>query len=375
MAKVIAIVSQKGGVGKTTTAANLSASLAQEGQRVLLLEVDPQGGLSQSLVASTEQPKGLADVMRNWATTEEAITATSVDGLSLLSAGRVDTTTEDMMHDRAKKDPFVLRELLDELRGDFDIVLIDSPATLGSLTRACLSAADSYLVPIQAEELSYRTLPRMLEVAEEIRDSVNPDLECEGFLLTMVDLRTRIARRVVNQLYENYGDRIMVSMIPRTVRMQEMTDRGRPLVVHAPLSKGAGAYQEVARELLLHGPEDPAARADAFADISGTENLLTLTAPAVHAPSGTENRAELDTIGDPVPRTANKPFPEAAGEPSPGFPPSEESLAPPAEPEMVSLEALEEETLAVEASSTETWGDVLDRNHQWLDDDDELSIN
>ncbi len=318
MAKVIAIVSQKGGVGKTTTAANLSAALAQEGQRVLLLEADPQGGLSRSLLEAEEERKGLADVLRNWAATDEAIVETSVEGLKLLPAGRVDTETEDHLHELARQDPFIFRELLDEVTERFDFVIIDSPATLSHLTRACLAASDSYLVPIQAEELSYRTLPRMLEVAEEIRETANPQLECEGFLLTMVDLRTRMARKVVGQLYENHGDRIMVSMIPRTVRMQEMTDRKRPLVVYSPLSKGALAYQEVARELLLNGPGDPAAQADAMADIQGIENLLTLTAPVTVEASS-----------------------------SPG----------------------------VEAAPSQPWDDTLDRSGQWLDDDDELSIN
>ncbi len=368
MAKVIAIVSQKGGVGKTTTAANLSAALAQEGQRVLLLEADPQGGLGRSLTPTEGESKGLADVLRNWARTEEAITPTLVDGLQLLPAGKVDTQLEDRLHEMAREDPFVLRELLEELRDRYDMVIIDSPATLGHLTRACLAAADSYLVPIQAEELSYRTLPRMLEVVEEIRETSNPQLECEGFLLTMVDLRTRVARKVVNQLYENYGDRIMVSMIPRTVRIQEMTDRKRPLVVYSPSSKGALAYLEVAREVMLHGPGDPEAKADAFADIDGTENLLTLTAPVVHTPGPTGSSGGEDDPIPTLPEEGNASPRREEAEPVDDFPPA-------AEPELISLEALEDDPLGIEAPSSPRWGDTFDRSGQWPDDDDDLSIN
>ncbi len=279
MAKVIAIISQKGGVGKTTTAANLAAAFAQEGRSVLLVEVDPQGGLAESLALKAAQPTGLGEVMRGWSSLEEAIHETSVEGLQLLPAGKVDTGLEENLQKLARENLFVLRELTDELRDRFEMVILDSPATMGTLSRACLAAADSYLVPVQAEELSYRTLDRVLEVTEEIRETANPDLECEGFLLTMVDLRTRGSRKVVNQLYENHGDRVMVSMVPRTVRMQEMTEKGRPLVIHAPHTRGALAYGEVAREILLHGPSDPAAEADALADIAGDGRLLALTAP------------------------------------------------------------------------------------------------
>ena len=279
MAKVIAIVSQKGGVGKTTTAANLAAALAQEGRSVLLMEVDPQGGLAESLSLKGTQAAGLGEVLRGWSPLEEAIYETSVEGLHLLPAGKVDSELEEELQRSARENLFVLRELTDELRDRYEILILDSPATMGALSRACLAAADSYLVPVQAEELSYRTLDRVLEVANEIHETANPELACEGFLLTMVDLRTRMSRKVVNQLYENHGDRVMVSMVPRTVRMQEMSERGRPLVIHAPSTRGALAYGEVAREILLHGPSDPAAEADALADIAGDGSLLALTAP------------------------------------------------------------------------------------------------
>jgi chromosome partitioning protein len=339
MPKVIAIVSQKGGVGKTTTAANLGASLAQEGQRVLIAEIDPQGGLAESLgVRATPAPQnpegdeaapdlqGLAEVLRSWAPLAEVCYETSVEGLRLLPAGTPDPEIESRLDRAARKDLFFLKHLLDELFEDFDYVLLDAPAGLGHLPRACLAAADSYLVPLQAEDLSYRTLPRLDAVVQEIRETANPDLVCEGILLTMVDLRTRLARKVVNCLYENHGDRIMVSMIPRTIRVQEMVGRGKPSVVHAPRSKGALAYTEVAREVLLHGPGDPQAEADALADIAGD---------------------------DPAPRRVGN----LAGSN--------------VDPYFESLEALEHEL----HPAPRTWSDTIDREGGWLDEDDELTVN
>ena len=219
--------------------------------------------------------------------------------------------------------------LLEELDDNYDMVIVDTPAGLGQLTRACLAAADSYMVPLQAEELSYRTLPRVLAVAEEVVETLNPELGCEGFLLTMVDLRTRIARKIMNQLYENHGDRIMVSMIPRTIRMQEMSERGRPLVVHSPNSRGALAYAEVAREVLLHGPADPHAEADAIADISDHESLLGMPAPTPTIP----------------------------------------------EARMESVQTLDEESYGLRAYPAEHRSDTLDRSGSWTEVDDDLSIN
>jgi hypothetical protein len=147
--------------------------------------------------------------------------------------------------------PLALREVLDQVDTDYDVVLIDAPPTLGPLNRLCLAAADSFLVPVQAEEYSYRTLDRLMRAVEDVQTHFNPDLHCEGLLLTMVDLRTRMSLRVVNQLHENYGDMVMVAMVPRTVSVQEMPVRGKPTVVHAPSSRGGKAYTEVALELLV----------------------------------------------------------------------------------------------------------------------------
>lgn len=258
MARVIAVVSQKGGVGKTTSAINLAAAFAREGREVLLVEVDPQGAVMPSVgLADTPVRHSLLDVLRDEQIPAlDAVIPTPFDGMSVIVAVQPDAAAsagqEVELERIALAHPALLRELIDQVNGRYDVVVLDGPPSLGPLLHLCLAAADGYLVPVQAEEYSYRTVARLLETADSIRESLNPELECEGLLLTMVDLRTRMSVRVVNQLHENYGDKVLVSMVPRTVTLQEMPVRGRPTVVHAPSSRGGKAYTEVAGELLTN---------------------------------------------------------------------------------------------------------------------------
>lgn len=253
MAKVIAIVSQKGGVGKTTTAVNLAAGLAREGKRILLVEVDPQGAVAPSVgVDEAQIRRSLLDCIGpDMVPTRDAVLETPLDQVHLLCAVNPARDEELELERLAAGHPLALREALDQVDADYDVVLVDAPPTLGPLNRLCLAGADSFLVPVQAEEYSYRTLERLMRAVEDVQMHFNPDLRCEGLLLTMVDLRTRMSVRVVNQLHENYGDQVMVAMVPRTVSVQEMPVRGKPTVVHAPNSRGGKAYTEVALELLV----------------------------------------------------------------------------------------------------------------------------
>jgi chromosome partitioning protein len=253
MAKVIAIVSQKGGVGKTTTAVNLAAGLAREGKRILLVEVDPQGAVAPSVgVDEAQIHRSLLDCIGpDMVPARDAVLETPLDQVHLLCAVNPARDEELELERLAAGHPLALREVLDQVDTEYDVVLVDAPPTLGPLNRLCLAGADSFLVPVQAEEYSYRTLERLMRAVEDVQMHFNPDLRCEGLLLTMVDLRTRMSVRVVNQLHENYGDQVMVAMVPRTVSVQEMPVKGKPTVVHAPNSRGGKAYTEVALELLV----------------------------------------------------------------------------------------------------------------------------
>ncbi len=252
MAKVIAVVSQKGGVGKTTTAANLGAAFAREGQNVLLLEVDPQGALAPCFgIDPTTIQHGLASVLQDHIEPRAAVIETSMAGVSLLPA--LAPHEDELELERcASAHTMHLREVVDALVPHYDVVIVDAPPTLGFLARMTLAAADSYLVPVQAEQFAYRTLDRLIDTVETIKKDFNPELTCEGLLITMVDLRTRMSVKVVNQLYENFGDKVLMSMVPRTVTLQDMPVKGKPTVVHAAASRGGKAYNDVAQEIMAN---------------------------------------------------------------------------------------------------------------------------
>ncbi len=289
MARTLAIVSQKGGVGKTTTAVNLAAALAREGQEVLLVEVDPQGSVLPSLgIDPATVRHALLDLLADEGLDpREAVLNTEFERVSVLPAlgpGREDELQFDRI---AAAHPLLLAETLDRLRPQFDTIVLDAPPTLGPIARMALAAADRFLVPVQAEEYAFRSLDRLFRVVEEVRHSLNPELHCEGLLLTMVDLRTRMSMRVINQLHENYGDQVLVAMVPRTVSLQDMPVRGKPTVVHAPTSRGGKAYAEAALELMV-GWQVP--------DNAGEEDygLDEESAPALLARAG--EGAVLDTL-------------------------------------------------------------------------------
>lgn len=252
MSRVIAVSNQKGGVGKTTTAINLGASLALADRRVLAVDVDPQANLTSGL--------GLRDSARD-RTVYESLTApdpeeaplpileTAVAGLSLVPASRSLTGAELELVALPGRESR-LRRLLAPVRGRYDYVLIDTPPSLGLLTLNALVAADAVLIPLHAEYFALEGLADLVSTLRRVRDTFNPDLDIAGVLLTMHDERTNLAHAVARDVREHFGDRVFTTVIPRNVRLGEAPSHGMPVILYDVRSRGAEAYLALARELL-----------------------------------------------------------------------------------------------------------------------------
>ncbi len=261
MARVIAVANQKGGVGKTTTTVNLAAALAAAGFRTLLVDMDPQANASSGLgFSATDDRPSSYDVLLGEATVAEAAIPATLDELMLLPSvpelvgAEIELVEEQ---DRAIR----LRVALEVERSRYDYVLIDCPPSVGLLTLNALVAADSALVPIQTEYLALEGLSRFVDTVERIRAGLNPDLELEGILLTMVDPRNNLTRQVVADVRAYFGDNVFETEIPRNVRLAEAPSFGQPIILYDLRSPGAQAYLKLMREVVRHGKESARPRA------------------------------------------------------------------------------------------------------------------
>jgi chromosome partitioning protein len=264
MGQVLAIVSSKGGVGKTTTAVNLSAAFASFNFPTLLVEADPQCGLAANFGFDRfEIPVGLADVTRGNSRLEETTYETPVQGLHLVSCN-VWTQEEELAYlSSMERDPLVLRQAMETLREAYDYIVIDCPPMTGPITMAVLAAADRFVIPVQTEPHAARSLQRLLDFSQHVRSRCNPGLRFDGVALTMFDSRTRLSETVAGEVRGKSPDQVFSTVIPRHVRLAEIHPSGRPLVVAAPASRGARAYSSLAEEILLkHARERLMSRTD-----------------------------------------------------------------------------------------------------------------
>ncbi|MEA2206350.1 MAG: chromosome partitioning protein [Blastocatellia bacterium] len=272
MGKTIAIANQKGGVGKTTTAINLSAALSASGLRVLLVDADPQANATSgvgirrgSFRRNIYHSIILDEPVRN------VILETDFKPLALLPADRSLAGAEVELVEVENRE-FVLREVLRPIKDDYDYVIIDCPPSLSLLTINALSAADSLLVPIQCEYYALEGVTELFDTLARIRRTLNPNLTVEGLLLTMYDERINLSAAVANDLRGFYGREVFETMIPRNVRLAEAPSYGKPIVFYDERSRGAEAYLQLAREVLNHDTKTTgpgAERADAVGH--GTE--------------------------------------------------------------------------------------------------------
>ncbi len=250
MARVICIANQKGGVGKTTTSVNLSASLASRGRKVLLIDLDPQGNASSGLGMKKHDyaDSNIYHVLIGESTIEEVIRETSTKNLSIAPANPDLVGAEIELVDTPQRE-FRLRDALVSILPKYDFIFIDCPPSLGLLSLNALAAANTFVVPLQCEYYALEGLSQLLNTAGLVKKSINPELRIEGIVLTMFDTRNNLSHQVVSEIQTHFGDKVFQAVIPRNVRLSEAPSHGQPIIEYDQKSIGAVKYLELADEL------------------------------------------------------------------------------------------------------------------------------
>ena len=253
MGSIISIVNQKGGVGKTTTAVNLSASIAAAEKRCLLVDCDPQGNATTCLGVDPSGLKpSLYDLLLGQYAGNKVILDTPIPMLKLIGANP-DLFGAEVETFSQKNKEYLLNGILSRLKDQYDYILIDCPPSLGLLTLNSLAAADSFLVPLQCEYLAMEGLSQLLNTVRLVKTGLNPSLAMMGILLTMFDTRNNLSHQVANEVRRHFTQSVFQTVIPRNVALSEAASYGKPIILYDIQSKGAQSYLELAREIVLRG--------------------------------------------------------------------------------------------------------------------------
>ena len=256
MGKIVSIANQKGGVGKTTTSINLSTILAKKGKRVLMIDADPQGNASSGVGIDREDiEQSVYDILINDATINDVVKKTNIKNLFIcpsninLAGAEVELVSVMSREHR-------LKEKLDIVKEDYDFIIIDCPPSLGLITLNAFTASDSVLIPVQCEYYALEGLGQLLNTISLVKKHLNKEIEIEGALLTMYDIRTNLSNQVVKEVKSYFNDKVYKNVIPRNVKLSEAPSYGMPISLYDPRSKGAKSYEKFAKEFLKNNEND-----------------------------------------------------------------------------------------------------------------------